>query len=80
MGLEVGTGDAVDSVVVVDDEETEVVDGVLVLELVGVLVVTTVLEEVELNEVVGGGVQVVVGDCIVVVEGRGVDVLEVPLP
>lgn len=69
-----------DSVVVVDDEETEVVDGVLVLELVGVLVVTTVLEEVELNEVVGGGVQVVVGDCIVVVEGRGVDVLEVPLP
>ena len=69
-----------DSVVVVDDEETEVVDGVLVLELVGVLVVTTVLEEVELNEVVGGGVQVVVGDCVVVVEGRGVDVLEVPLP
>jgi len=80
LGLEVGTGDAVDSVVVVDDEETEVVDGVLVLELVGVLVVTTVLEEVELNEVVGDGVQVVVGDCVVVVEGRGVDVLEVPLP
>jgi len=65
-------------VVVVDDDGTEVVDGALVV--VGVLVVMTVLEEVELDEVVGDGVQVVVEDCIVVVEGRGLDVLEVPLP
>jgi len=59
LGLYVGTGDAVDDTVV-DGKGTEVVVDMLVV--VGVLEVMMVLE-VELSEVVGGGVQVLVEGC-----------------
>lgn len=68
-----GFGDAVDEVTV-DGKEAEVVVDMLVV--MGVLVVAIVFE-VELSEVVDGGVQVLVE---VVVDGRGVDVVETPLP
>lgn len=73
LGLKVGFGDAVDEVTV-DGKEAEVVVDMLVV--MGVLVVAIVFE-VELSEVVDGGVQVLVE---VVVDGRGVDVVETPLP
>jgi len=60
--------------VTVDGKEAEVVVDMLVV--MGVLVVAIVFE-VELSEVVDGGVQVLVE---VVVDGRGVDVVETPLP
>jgi len=60
--------------VTVDGKEAEVVVDMLVV--MGVLVVAIVFE-VELSEVVDGGVQVLVE---VVVDGRGVDVVETPSP
>jgi hypothetical protein len=72
-GLKVGKGDAVDDVVadrgveVVVIMDVVVAARVLVVERVGV----GMLEEVEV-----GGVQVVVEDCLVVVDGRSVDEVE----
>lgn len=71
--MKVGTGDAVDEVVVDGKGVVVVVDMLVVM---GVLEVVTVVEVVEVVEVVDG-VQVLVEDCLVV-DGKGVDVVEVP--
>jgi hypothetical protein len=60
--------------VVVDGEAEEVV-AIDVAVVARVLVVVRVGVGV-LDEVVVGGVQVVVGDCLVVVDGKGVDEVE----
>lgn len=71
--LKVGRGDAVDEVVV--GREAEVAVGIDVVVAAEVLVVVRVGVGV-LNEVVVGGVQVLVEDCLVVVDGKGVDEVE----
>lgn len=73
LGLDVGRGDVVDEIVV--DRRVEVVVGIDVVVAARVLVVVKVGVGV-LDEVVVGGVQVLVEDCLVVVDGRGVDEVE----
>lgn len=63
----------VDEIVV--DRRVEVVVGIDVVVAARVLVVVKVGVGV-LDEVVVGGVQVLVEDCLVVVDGRGVDEVE----
>lgn len=74
--LKVGRGDAVDEVVV--GRGTEVIGVVVAMR---VLVVVRVGVGVGvLDEVVVGGVQVLVEDCWVVVDGRSVDEVEALVP
>lgn len=80
LGLKVGRGDTVDEVVVGRGAEVVVIDvvvaaKVLVVVRVGVGVGVSVGVGV-LDEVVVGGVQILVEDCLVVVDGRGVDEVE----
>lgn len=72
-GLKVGREDAVEEVVV--DKGAEVVFAIDVVVATRVLVVARVGVGM-LDEVVVGSVQVVVEDCLVVVDGRGVDDVE----
>lgn len=72
-GLKVGREDAVEEVVV--DKGAEVVVAIDVVVAARVLVVVRVGVGM-LDEVVVGGVQVVVEDCLVVVDGGGVDEVE----
>jgi hypothetical protein len=72
-GLKVGREDAVEEVAV--DKGAEVVFAIDVVVATRVLVVVRVGVGM-LDEVVVGSVQVVVEDCLVVVDGRGVDDVE----
>lgn len=73
-GLKVGRGDAVDEVVV--SRGAEVVVGTVDV-VVAARVLVVVREGVGVfDEVIVGGVQVLVEDCLVVVDGRGVDEVE----
>lgn len=77
LGLKVGRGDTLDEVVV--GRGAEVVIGIDVVVAAKVLVVVRVVVGVGvgvLDEVVVGGVQILVEDCLVVVDGRGVDEVE----
>lgn len=77
LGLKVGRGDTLDEVVV--GRGAEVVIGIDVVVAAKVLVVVRVVVGVGvgvLDKVVVGGVQILVEDCLVVVDGRGVDEVE----